>query len=83
MNFPDFQTAYMLPDGEDEEDGRQTSSSAAIPDFPKPYAKEYILRNMVPRPAPWSRPSPQRMYCVVIKEDYRLCGAFTADTTFQ
>ncbi|XP_064598105.1 rab3 GTPase-activating protein catalytic subunit-like [Liolophura sinensis] len=57
--------------------------ASTIPDFPRPSGKEYILRTTVPRPAPYSRPSPQRMYCVLIDGDFRLAGAFTADTTFQ
>ena len=51
--------------------------------FPRPIGKEYILHMVVNRPVPWSRPSPQRMYCVVMKDDFRLAGAFTSDTTFQ
>jgi len=52
-------------------------------EFPRPIGKEYILRMFTHRPAPWSRPSPQRMYCVVMKDDFRLAGAFSSDTTFQ
>ena len=52
-------------------------------DFPIPAGKEYILRTTAQCPAPWSRLSPQRMYCVLMKEDFRLAGAFSRDTTFQ
>lgn len=57
--------------------------SSTVPDFPNPSAREYILRAMVPRPAPYSRVLPQRMYCVLVEGDYRLAGAFCSDTTFQ
>lgn len=57
--------------------------SSTVPDFPNPSAREYILRAMVPRPAPYSRVLPQRMYCVLVDGDYRLAGAFCSDTTFQ
>jgi Rab3 GTPase-activating protein catalytic subunit len=59
------------------------SSSSSSHDFPAPSAREYILRAMVPRPAPFSRVLPQRMYCVMVDGDYRLAGAFSTDTTFQ
>jgi len=59
------------------------SSSSKASEFPRPVGKEYILRMFVQRPVPWSRPSPQRMYCVVMKDDFRLAGGFTIDTTFQ
>jgi len=51
-------------------------------EFPAPVGKEYILRTMISRPAPWSRPSPQRMYCVLTSAEFRLAAAFTTDTTF-
>ena len=59
------------------------SASVTPTDFPIPSGKEYLLRTIMPRPAPWSRPAPQRMYCVIVKDDYRFAGAFSADTTFQ
>ncbi|KAI0217388.1 Rab3 GTPase-activating protein catalytic subunit [Lamellibrachia satsuma] len=69
---------------EDERDSEEyTSRSSGSCDFPAPVGKEYILRTTVPRPAPWSRPSPQRMYCVLLKDDFRLAGAYSTDTTFQ
>ncbi|XP_013395929.1 rab3 GTPase-activating protein catalytic subunit-like [Lingula anatina] len=51
-------------------------------DFPKPAGREYILRTVVPRPAPYSRPSAQRMFCVLLRDEFRLAGAFSSDTTF-
>ncbi|XP_041477306.1 rab3 GTPase-activating protein catalytic subunit-like [Lytechinus variegatus] len=58
-------------------------SSSSVPDFPRPAGREFILRSTVPRPAPYSRPTPQRMYCVLLDDDFRLAGAFTEDTSFQ
>ncbi len=50
--------------------------------FKKPIKREYILRSSVPRPAPYSRQSPQRMYCLLTDTEFRLAGAFTEDTMF-
>ena len=61
----------------------QTRSASRTHDFPNASAREYILRAMIPRPAPYSRVLPQRMYCVLVEGDYRLAGAFCTDTTFQ
>ncbi|XP_044293944.1 rab3 GTPase-activating protein catalytic subunit isoform X2 [Varanus komodoensis] len=57
-------------------------SSGMVADFPPPAGREVILRTTVPRPAPYSKPLPQRMYSVLTKEDFRLAGAFSSDTTF-
>ena len=75
-------SAYLLPE-EEEEEKEDDKAPVAIPDFPSPVGREYILRTADRRPSPWSRESPQRMYCVLQKDDFRLAGAFTADTTFQ
>ncbi|ESP04825.1 hypothetical protein LOTGIDRAFT_211630 [Lottia gigantea] len=76
--------SHMLLDDEEGdinlEDLQKPTSS--VPDFPPPSAREYILRAMVPRPAPYSRVLPQKMYCVLV-DDFRLAGAFSSDTTFQ
>ena len=48
-----------------------------------PAGKEYILRASIARPSQSrSRPSPQRMYCMLAQDEFRLCGAFSEDTTF-
>ncbi|XP_004375144.1 rab3 GTPase-activating protein catalytic subunit isoform X1 [Trichechus manatus latirostris] len=76
--------ATMAPPEEDlkrmgsPEERRQNSSS----DFPPPAGRELILRTTVPRPAPYSKALPQRMYSVLTKEDFRLAGAFSSDTSF-
>ncbi|NXK31671.1 RB3GP protein, partial [Piprites chloris] len=51
-------------------------------EFPPPTGREVILRSALPRPAPYSKALPQRMYSVLTREDFRLAGAFSADTTF-
>lgn len=48
----------------------------------KPFKREYILRSSVSRPAPYSRQSPQRLYCLISNIEYRLAAAFTEDTMF-
>lgn len=50
--------------------------------FDKPFKREYILRSSCSRPAPYSRQSPQRMYCLLSDTEFRLAGAFTEDTMF-
>uniref|UniRef100_A0A8D0C6M4 Rab3 GTPase-activating protein catalytic subunit n=1 Tax=Salvator merianae TaxID=96440 RepID=A0A8D0C6M4_SALMN len=78
--------ATMMP--LDEELKRSGSSDekrlnlGTVADFPPPAGREVILRTTVPRPAPYSKPLPQRMYSVLIKEEFRLAGAFSSDTTF-
>ncbi|XP_059822242.1 rab3 GTPase-activating protein catalytic subunit [Hypanus sabinus] len=58
------------------------SSPGAASEFPLPTGREIILRTTVPRPAPYSRSLPQRMYCVLLKDEFRLAGAFSSDTSF-
>lgn len=64
-----------------DEDSSEIVSS--IPDFPAAAGREFILRTTVSRPAPYSRPSPQRMFCVLMENELRLAGAFSQDTSFQ
>ena len=52
--------------------------------LPPPVEKEFIFRapSMI-RPAPYSRPSPQRMYCSLSpRNDFRIACAFTEDSAF-
>ncbi|KAF4026507.1 hypothetical protein G4228_018634 [Cervus hanglu yarkandensis] len=79
-----FKAATMTPAEEElkrmgpPEEKRQNLAA----DFPPPAGRELILRTAVPRPAPYSRALPQRMYSVLTKEDFRLAGAFSSDTSF-
>lgn len=50
--------------------------------FPSPVGREYILRARYSRPTPAARNTPQRMYCVMAGNDFRLAGAFTHDSVF-
>ena len=56
---------------------RRTINAASVPDAS---GREFILRTVVPRPAPYSVPTPQRMFAVLTREQFRLAGAFSADT---
>uniref|UniRef100_A0A3Q2HRS7 Rab3 GTPase-activating protein catalytic subunit n=1 Tax=Equus caballus TaxID=9796 RepID=A0A3Q2HRS7_HORSE len=83
--FVNAQRAAAMAPAEEElkrtgspEERRQNSVS----DFPPPAGRELILRSTVPRPAPYSRALPQRMYSVLTREDFRLAGAFSSDTSF-
>ena len=62
----------------------QTNDSLEIKNqFITPAGKEYILRASIARPSQSrSRPSPQRLYCMLAQDEFRLCGAFSEDTTF-
>lgn len=45
----------------------------------KPSVKEFIIRTQISRPfTPKSTPAlPQRMFCTICDEEFRLCGAFS------
>ncbi len=52
--------------------------------FPPYLLKEYVIRWCVPRPAVYSRPTPQRMHAYVdLGTEFRLSGAFSEDLTFM
>lgn len=59
-----------------------TAGGAKVPDFPPPTGREILLRTCVPRPAPYSKALPQRLFCVMLGEEFRLAGAFSSDTSF-
>ncbi|KAM6987009.1 rab3 GTPase-activating protein catalytic subunit [Aplochiton taeniatus] len=63
-------------------DDRKPMGSGGVPDFPPPAGREILLRTCVPRPAPYSKALPQRLFCVLMREDFRLAGAFSSDTSF-
>ncbi|KAL3864829.1 hypothetical protein ACJMK2_006481 [Sinanodonta woodiana] len=79
--------SYMVLDedsAQDKEKDREfPKHEQSFPDFPRPSAREYILRTVIPRPAPYSKPLPQRMHCVLCDNDFRLAGAFSSDSVFQ
>ncbi|KAM3591695.1 uncharacterized protein V6R79_005896 [Siganus canaliculatus] len=63
-------------------DRRLPGGGSRTPDFPAPAGREILLRTCVPRPAPYSKALPQRLFCVLMKEEFRLAGAFSSDTAF-
>nr|XP_022322201.1 rab3 GTPase-activating protein catalytic subunit-like isoform X2 [Crassostrea virginica] len=72
---------HMVIDGDDSADD---TSCNTVPDFPRPMAREYILRTAAPRPAPYSKSLPHKMACSIIEgHEFRLAGAFATDTIFQ
>lgn len=77
-----FQAAVLAPLDEDLSQERQSTGSSKVPDFPSPAGREILLRTCVPRPAPYSKTLPQRLFCVMLKDEFRLAGAFSSDTCF-
>lgn len=53
-----------------------------LPVLSAPFAKEFILRVSVPRPAVYSKTLPQRMYCLLSEHEFRLAGSFAEDTVY-
>ncbi|CAO2636673.1 Rab3 GTPase-activating protein catalytic subunit [Lemmus lemmus] len=79
----DEAAAVALPEEELKRSGYpEERRQNSVSDFPPPVGRELILRATVPRPAPYSKALPQRMYSVLTKEDFRLAGAFSSDTSF-
>ena len=50
--------------------------------FPRAESREFVLRTCVGRPYPYSQSAPQRMYCLVKDNEFRVAGAFTIDKQF-
>ncbi len=69
-------------DDDENEDLDNNDDLNNLTPFDKPFKREYILRSSCSRPAPYSRQSPQRMYCLLSDTEFRLAGAFTEDTMF-
>ncbi|XP_071768528.1 rab3 GTPase-activating protein catalytic subunit [Centroberyx gerrardi] len=64
------------------EDRKPMGGGINVPDFPSAAGREILLRTCVPRPAPYSKALPQRLFCVLMREEFRLAGAFSSDTSF-
>ncbi|XP_038160458.1 rab3 GTPase-activating protein catalytic subunit [Cyprinodon tularosa] len=77
--FINAQRAALLAPADDD---LEAEESRKVPDFPPPAGREVLLRTCVPRPAPYSKALPQRLFCVLMKDEFRLAGAFSADTSF-
>nr|XP_045004574.1 rab3 GTPase-activating protein catalytic subunit isoform X2 [Jaculus jaculus] len=83
--FVNAQRAATMAPPDDElkrPGGQEERRPSSVSDFPPPAGRELILRACVPRPAPYSKALPQRLYSVLTKEDFRLAGAFSSDTSF-
>uniref|UniRef100_A0A4W6EJW4 Rab3 GTPase-activating protein catalytic subunit n=1 Tax=Lates calcarifer TaxID=8187 RepID=A0A4W6EJW4_LATCA len=82
--FVNAQRAALLSPLDEDlgHDRKQTGGSNKVPDFPFPAGREILLRTCVPRPAPYSKALPQRLFCVLMREEFRLAGAFSSDTSF-
>uniref|UniRef100_A0A8B9KMI4 Rab3 GTPase-activating protein catalytic subunit n=1 Tax=Astyanax mexicanus TaxID=7994 RepID=A0A8B9KMI4_ASTMX len=87
--FVSAQRAALLAPLEDDpgrvggsDDRKPMGGGSGVPDFPPPAGREILLRTCVPRPAPYSKALPQRLFCVLMREEFRLAGAFSSDTSF-
>ena len=67
---------------ESDDDESEKAKMHGLGPIEMPFKREYILRSSTYRPAPYSRQSPQRMYCLLRENEFRLAGAFTEDTMF-
>ncbi|XP_077392418.1 rab3 GTPase-activating protein catalytic subunit isoform X1 [Festucalex cinctus] len=65
-----------------EEERKLTKEDSKTHNFPSPAGREILLRTCVPRPAPYSKALPQRLFCVLTRDEFRLVGAFSSDTSF-
>ncbi|KAG8432237.1 hypothetical protein GDO86_016757 [Hymenochirus boettgeri] len=74
--------ATLAPLEEEPKRSNSADDRRQMTDFPPPAGREVILRINVSRPAPYSKLLPQRMYSVLTKDDFRLAGAFSSDTSF-
>lgn len=53
-----------------------------LPVLGAPFAKEFILRTKAPRPAAYSKHLPQRMYCCISANEFRVAGSFCEDALY-
>ena len=65
----------LTPDEEENEDSTKNY-------FPKPYSREFVLKVSTGRPYTYSAPSPQRFFCRLTQNEFRVAGAFTLDQQF-
>ena len=71
--FHDAHRAEIMPFEQDDNN---------INIFPKAESREFVLRTCVGRPYPYSQSGPQRMYCRVTDNEFRVASAFTIDKQF-
>ncbi|CAN9506541.1 unnamed protein product [Ophioblennius macclurei] len=82
--FINAQRAALLSPVDEDMDSEKNPAGSRnkVPDFPPPAGREILLRTCVPRPAPYSKALPQRLFCVLMKDEFRLAGAFSSDVSF-
>lgn len=51
--------------------------------FPSPAAREFIIRNKLPRPSVNARPTMQRIFAVLAANEFRLATALSTDMTYM
>lgn len=74
-------TGWVLRRGLDIVITRQLFLAQVVNTFPPETGREFILRSVLPSPGVTSCPCPQRMFCVLTKDQFRLAGAFSNDIT--
>jgi len=62
--------------------GQSPPPPQQIPIFPAPIGREYILQTVTAHPSSVSRPCPQRMFCAVAGNEFRMASATTTDKGF-
>jgi len=51
--------------------------------LPPASTKQFIIRSLAPRPFPFSRPVPQRMFAKLSQGEFRVAGCFTVDRQYS
>jgi len=50
--------------------------------MPPPSCKQFVMRTLAPRPFPYSRPMPQRIYIKLANGEFKVAGALTIDRQY-
>ena len=82
MFFDAQRASNLIIENEDDLDGDILAGKTSGMIFPDPEMKEFILRTFANRPFSYSAASPQRMYAMVRRSEFRLAGAFSIDKNF-
>ena len=53
-----------------------------VDELPEPTGREFILRAMIRHPSDFSQKLPQRLYAVMMRNEFRLASAISSDSTF-
>ena len=82
MFFDAQRASNLVIENEDDVDGDILAGKTSRMIFPDPEMKEFILRTFASRPYSYSAASPQRMYAMVKRSEFRLAGAVSIDKIF-